>query len=89
MKHLKAVFHVAKESEPGRAISNGFWAMVFDECASNDMLVDLDTKRLGYNQCDPRTAEARIAALEFIDCTNECIGRTFRVPDRGSVNPSP
>ena len=74
----KAVFHVANESEPGRATATGFWSIVFDEDASNDMFVDLDAKRLGYDQCGPWTAEARIAALEFNDGTNECTGRTFR-----------
>ena len=74
----KAVFHVANESEPGMATATGFWSIVFDEDASDDMFVDLDAKRLGYAQCDPRTAEVRIAALEFNDGTNKCIGRTFR-----------
>ena len=74
----KAVFHVANESEPGRAIATGFRSIVFDEDASNDMLVDLDAKRLGYDRCDPWTAEVCIAALEFNDGTNKFIGRTFR-----------
>jgi len=49
-----------------------------DEDASNDILVDLDAKRLRYDQRDPRTAKAGIAVLEFNDGTNECVGRTFR-----------
>ena len=69
---------MANESEQGRTTATGFWSIVFDEDASNDMLVDLDAKRLGYDQCDPRTTEVRIVALEFNDGTNECIGRTFR-----------
>ena len=51
---------------------------MFDEDPSNDILVDLDAKRLRYDQCDPRTAKARVAALEFNDGANECDGRTFR-----------
>ena len=74
----KTVFHVANESEPGRATATGFWSIVFDEDASNDMFVDLDAKRLGYDQRDTWTTEVRIVALEFNDGTNECIGRTFR-----------
>ena len=51
---------------------------MFDEDTSNDMFIDLDAKRLGYDQCDPRTSEVSIAALEFNDGTNKCTGRTFR-----------
>ena len=51
---------------------------MFDEDPSNDILVGLDAKRLRYDQCDPRTAKARVAALEFNDGANEYVGRTFR-----------
>ena len=51
---------------------------MFDEDASNDIFVDLDAKRLGYDQRDTRTAEAGLEALELNDGTNKCIGRTFR-----------
>ncbi len=44
-----------------------------DEAPSNDMFVDLNAKRLGYDQGDPRAAEVPSAALEFNDDTNQCI----------------
>jgi len=69
---------VANEREPGRATATRFWSIVVEGDASNEMLVDLGAKRLGYDQCDPRAAKVRIAALEFNDGTNKCNGRTFR-----------
>jgi hypothetical protein len=69
---------VANESGPGRATATGFWTIVFDADASNDMFADLDAKRVGYDWRDTRTTEAGIAALELNNGTNEFIRRTFR-----------
>ena len=49
-----------------------------DEHASNDILVNLDTKRLGYDQCNPRATEAWIAAFELNNGVNECLRGTLR-----------
>lgn len=50
---------------------------MFGQDASNDILVDLDTKRLGYDQRDPRATEAWIAAFKFDNEANELLRRTL------------
>jgi hypothetical protein len=50
---------------------------VFSQDASNDILVDLDTKRFGYDQRNPRTTEAWIAAFEFDNDANELLVRAL------------
>ena len=74
----KAVFHVANESEPGRATATGFWTIVFDQYTPDDMLINLDAKSFRDDQGDPRAVEAPIAAFEFNNGTNEWLGWSFR-----------
>ena len=74
----KAVFCVTKEVEPRRATATGFWTIVFGQYASDDMLINLDTKSFRDDQGDPRAAEAPVAAFEFDDGANEWFGWPFR-----------
>jgi hypothetical protein len=74
----KAVFHVAKVSEPGRATSAGVWAIVFDQDAPNDIPVNLDAERLRDDHCNAGTAEARIPAFNFNDGVNKWLGWALR-----------
>ena len=51
---------------------------MFDEDASDDVLVNLDTKSFRDDQCDPRATEAGIAAFELDNGVNEWFGWAFR-----------
>ena len=46
--------------------------------ASDDMLINLDTKSFGDVQGDPGAAEAPIAAFELDNGANEWLGWSFR-----------
>ena len=51
---------------------------MFGEYASDDMLINLDTKSSPDDQGDPRAAEAPIAAFELDNDANERFGWPFR-----------
>ena len=53
-------------------------AIVFRQHAVHDVLVDVDAKRPRHDARNPRTAESRIARLEFDDRPNERVVGTFR-----------
>ncbi len=45
--------------------------IVFDEDASDDVLVNFDTKSFRDNQCNPRAAEAGITAFDLDNGVDE------------------
>ncbi|MCP4290165.1 MAG: hypothetical protein GY792_38130 [Gammaproteobacteria bacterium] len=67
-----------KINEDGPPKSTGFWTIVFGQHASDDMVINLDTKSFRDDQGDPRAAEAPIAAFELNNGANERLGWTFR-----------
>jgi hypothetical protein len=74
----EAVFHVPKESQPGRTTRVLCRSVVTGENPANDVFVDLDVERQGDLLCDPRRAPVGVALLHFDDRMNEIYGRTFR-----------
>ena len=56
----------------------GFWTIVFGQYASDDMLINLDTKSFRDDQGDPRAAKAPIAAFELDNGANEWFGWPLR-----------
>lgn len=69
---------MAKESEPRRTTATGVRAIVFDQDASNNILINLDTEGFPDDQGDARATEAWIAAFELNNGLDEWLGRTFR-----------
>ena len=74
----KAILHVADEDEPRRATLPRFWSKVIGQYASDNTLIDLDIKRLGNNQRNPRTAETLIASFALDNGAEEWLGGAFR-----------
>ena len=73
----EAVFHVPKESQPGRTIRVLSRPVVRGENPANYVFVDLDVERQGDLLCDPRRTPVGVALLHFDDRMNEIYGRTF------------
>ena len=74
----QAVFHVAQERQPGRAIGVLSRPVVMGENPANHVFVDLDVERQGDLLGDSRTAPIGIELLHFDDRMNEIYARSFR-----------
>ena len=74
----QAVSGVADERQPRGSGSARGGAIVFRQHAVHDVLVDVDAERLRDDARNPRTAEPRIARLEFDDGLDECLARPLR-----------
>src|SRR5215813_9819776 len=61
----EAVFHVPKESQPGRTTRVMSRPVVTGENPANYVFVDLDVERQGDLLCDSRTAPVGITLLHF------------------------
>src|SRR5215468_11937452 len=74
----EAVFHVPKESQPGRTTRVMSRPVVTGENPANYVFVDLDVERQGDLLCDSRTAPMGITLLHFDDRMNELCAGSFR-----------
>jgi hypothetical protein len=74
----EAVFHVPKESQPGRTTRVLSRPVVAGENPANYVFVDLDVERQGDLLSDSRTAPVGITLLHFDDRTDELCTRSFR-----------
>lgn len=59
------------------------------EHATHDIFIDVDAEGVGELLGDAYTAEPGVAALQLNNRRDEFCRGAFRVPHRGSVNPSP
>ena len=74
----EAVFHVAQESQPGRAAGVPARPVVIGENPSNHVFVDLDVERQGDVLRDSRTASVGIMLLHFDYRMNKFCARALR-----------
>src|SRR5260370_40000051 len=73
----EAVFHVPKESQPGRTTRVLSRPVVTGENPANYVFVDLDVERQGDLLCDSRTAPVGITLLHFDHQMDEFCAGSF------------
>src|SRR5215469_14784814 len=74
----EAVFHVPKESQPGRTTRVLSRPVVMGENSANYVFVDFDVERQGDLLSDSWTSPIGITLLHFDDRMNEFWARSFR-----------
>jgi hypothetical protein len=74
----EAVFHVPKESQPGRTTRVLSRPVVTGENPANYVFVDLDVERQGDLLCDSRTARLGLRCLIFDHQMDEFCAGSFR-----------
>ena len=73
----EAIFHVANESQPGRATGVLSWPIVTGENPANNVFVDGDVESQGNLLSNPRTAPGWIALLHLNDGFDEFFAGPF------------
>ena len=62
---------MAEKRQPRRSALPSLWMVVKSQNTTDDVFIDLKTKRLGQVLCNPGTPKTGIAPFEFTDGLNQ------------------